>query len=379
MRVLINAANLHQGGGVAVAASVISEAAQLTAAGDVTVLASNAVHRNLEELGAATDRFGSYAVHDMRGLSALWKRAPVDRQDFDAVVNVFGPVYDVPLARGSVMGFAQGWIAFPDNALVQRMAYWSRLRVQAKYFVQSLFFLLPAQLVVEQDSIAAALGSRRILRRKETRVVSNTVDEVFWRPELWEPVSLPGEPTRIRLGVVARNYPHKNLETLGDVRRLLREQHLVESDVFVTLTPEEWAAAPSQFRQEVINIGPLTLPQSASFTSQLDAVVFPTLLECFSATPIEARAVGTPLFSTDLPTIRDTVGDYPTYMDSSDPESMAATVALAVPQLLAARGSPRKALVRQSHGSGMERMQRLLSLTGFQTSTSEAPVAEAAG
>lgn len=327
MRILLNAANLHKGGGVAVAASVIDSLSREVDAASVTVLCSTTVDANLLSLGTDTSTFARYIVHDLQGIKALWRRTPVRATDYDAVLNVFGPVYSLPLARGSTMGFAQGWIAFPDSAAYSVLSWRDRSRARCKYWVQAQFFRLAGVLVVEQEAIRRALSSNRTLGRMTVAVVPNAVDPIFTDPSRWAAVDFGQETRRPRVGVAAGHYVNKNLEVFPSVRRALRELHGIEADFFVTIGPDAWAAMSPEFRSEVTNLGPLTLAQSASFTASLDAVLFPTLLESFSATPIEARAVGTPLIASDLPVVRETVGDYAAYVDPMDIEAMAACLA----------------------------------------------------
>lgn len=337
MRILLNAANLHHGGGVAVASSVVHEVSEHSRAAQFTVVVSTEVDANLSALRCRTSGFGHYAVFDQVGIRGLWHRLPVDRRHFDHVINIFGPVYDVRAARGSTMGFAQPWIAFPRNPMASQLSRPQLLRTRLRHAVQSAFFALADTLVVEQDIVADALRTHPLLRHRRIEVIPNTVDPVFLTPELWDEVALPNEGSGLRLGLVSSNYPHKNLKVLPAVRQALRNAHGIRSTLFVTLPDEQWHTMPPEFRSETVNVGRLTLAQSASFTSQLDAVVLPTLLECFSATPLEAQALGVPLFASDIPAIKVPMGDYPTYIDPLDPEAIARSIAAWV-----AEGKPRR-------------------------------------
>lgn len=337
MRILLNAANLHHGGGVAVASSVIHEVSEHSRAAQLTVVASTEVDANITALRCRKSRFERYEVFDQVGIRGLWRRLPFDARNFDQVINIFGPVYDVRTARGSVMGFAQPWIAFPQNPMARQLSRRQLLRTRLRHAVQSAFFALADTLVVEQDIVADALSTRRLLRRRRIKVIPNTVDPVFLTPELWDDVALPQNGSDLRLGLVSSNYPHKNLEVLPAVRRALRNAHGIRSTFFVTLPDNQWSTMSEDFRSETVNVGRLTLAQSASFTSQLDAVVLPTLLECFSATPLEASTLGVPLFASDIPAIRVPMGDYPRYIDPLDSGAIARTIAAWV-----AEGQPRQ-------------------------------------
>lgn len=372
MRVLVNAANLHRGGGVAVASSVIDSLSRMPdLEEEITVLASTKVARNLAALESPVSSFTDYIVFDMVGFRALWSRLPVNPRDYDAVLNVFGPVYSLALARGSVMGFAQPWIAFPDSAAHRRLGLPRRVRVAAKNAVQKVFFSLARVLVVEQEAVRAALLSRRGLRSRPIAVVPNTVDSIFLDSRRWATVRLPDHGGDLSLGVVAANHPHKNLAVFPEVRHILRTRHGIEASFFVTLSDTEWDELASEMKSEVVNLGSLGIAESAAVTAQLDAVVLPTLLECFSATPIEAMAVGTPLFASDLATISETVGAYAVYFDPEDPADIASKIAHAFPLLTerrAARDTPTQRVpgyrdVDETY-TAEKRARRLLAVVG---------------
>ena len=58
----------------------------------------------------------------------------------------------------------------------------------------------------------------------------------------------------------------------------------------------------------------------------MDAIIFPSLLECFSATPLEAMIMKKPLFASDRGFIKDVCFDFAYYFEPTDPESAAAVI-----------------------------------------------------
>src|SRR5690606_15046068 len=63
------------------------------------------------------------------------------------------------------------------------------------------------------------------------------------------------------------------------------------------------------------------------FYRAMDAVIFPSLLECFSATPLEAMAMEKPLIASDRPFNRDVCSDHAHYFDPMAPDTAADQVA----------------------------------------------------
>ena len=120
---------------------------------------------------------------------------------------------------------------------------------------------------------------------------------------------------------------HKNLACLPALKRALQARHGLQAEFYVTLTDAEWASCSAEFRQSIHNVGALVLAQCPSFYAALDGVVFPSLLECFSAVPLEAMCMRRPLFASDLPFIRDCCHEHANYFDPLDIDAMAQSVA----------------------------------------------------
>lgn len=131
----------------------------------------------------------------------------------------------------------------------------------------------------------------------------------------------------IKLGILSRDYPNKNLSILPQVQSYLKHEYGLEVVFLVTLNEAEWRARSETFRNQVVNVGPLSVAQCPSFYKQLDGVIFPSLLESFSASPIEALTMGLPVFASDRRFVRDTCGEAPVYFDPTDAASIAESIA----------------------------------------------------
>ena len=129
------------------------------------------------------------------------------------------------------MGFAQPWVAYPHNSAYAGLSTRDRLKTRLKYGVVAGFFATADVLVVEQESVREALKRRRLFRGKQIRVVPNVVDSLHFDESRWSRVTLPPRSADLRLGVVSRNYPHKNLGILPDVKRALWDGHGIDGGV----------------------------------------------------------------------------------------------------------------------------------------------------
>ena len=133
--------------------------------------------------------------------------------------------------------------------------------------------------------------------------------------------------TRFSIGFVGRDYPHKNTNLFPQIKKRLHDSHDIDVDFYVTFNATEWAATTEFFRASINNVGVLYSAQCPTFYQQMDAVIFPSFLECFSATPLEALVMEKPLFASDRGFIRDVCGDYAWYFNPENPVEAAHLIA----------------------------------------------------
>lgn len=326
--ILINASNLHNGGGIQVATSVIGELTLLPSLpAGLVVWASDEVNSNLKQIGYDLSTLPAYEVTNSYGLQML--RSPLARrmQNFDAVLTVFGPLYVWKLAAANITGFAQPWIIYPDNEIHLELSWFQRSLTRLKFNLQSIFFRRADHLIVELDHVKTGLLRRNIGTDTSICVVRNCLSSLYLKPETWQSVVIAENEADIRLGFVGRNYPHKNTRIFPALIETLYREYGIRASIQVTFTDEEWATCDETFRSTVSNAGALSVAQCPSFYRSMDAVIFPSLLECFSATPLEAMAMERPLFASDRPFNRDVCAGHAYYFDPLDPADAAAKIA----------------------------------------------------
>lgn len=327
-KILINASNLHNGGGVQVATSFIVELSRLIGClkqYEFTVFVSTLVDSNLSASGIDRNVFKAYSILDVHGLEAINPRIGRMLKGFDLVFTVFGPFYCLIKPRIHVVGFAQPWIIYPDNDVSTALGTSQRLLTRFKFFLQWLFFKREDRLVVELQHVKDRLASVRSFQSGLIDVVSNCVSSVYFDASRWAPVNKMqrSSSSEIRLGFVTRDYPHKNVGILLEVALLLNATSKLKYRFFVTLSDAEWAARSEEFRANIVNVGPISVAQCPSFYKEVDGVIFPSLLECFSATPLEAMVMKKPLFASDRGFVRDCCGDNAIYFDPLDARNIA--------------------------------------------------------
>lgn len=326
---LLNASNLHSGGGVQVAVSFLHELSLLTYCdfSSIQVCVSNEVNEGLLRLKTNTTTFGSYEVVNTYGIKAYFSNLNSMIGNFDVVFTIFGPNYLRVKAKKEIVGFAQLWLLEFDNPISRRMGFFERNALKSKFFIQWLFFLRADHLIVELEHVKRSLVDHRGFDCNKVSVVYNTVSSFYLDSSKWSSISIKKANEQISLGIVTRDYPHKNLAILPIVAEILANNYKLNVHFYTTLNDVEWETKDDYFKQYVSTVGSLIPNQCPSFYEQVDGVVFPSLLECFSATPLEAMVMSKPLFSSDKGFVKDVCGDYSIYFDPEIPEDIAKKIA----------------------------------------------------
>lgn len=325
---LINASNLHGGGGVQVAISFLYE---LTMMGDdfssLHVVASNEVGKGLLRLSANTQVFGDYQICDTFGLQAFNSKLNNRIKNYEVVFTIFGPNYLRVKAKKEILGFAQPWILNFNNPISKNMSFFNRNILRAKFFIQWLFFLPADHYIVELEHVKKGLIKNKSVDEQEISVVYNTVSSLYLEESKWKTICIEKGNEKISLGIVTRDYPHKNIGIFPAVAQILESKHNLKVHFYTTLNENEWAARDEIFKKYVSTVGSLSPDQCPSFYEQIDAVVFPSLLECFSATPLEAMVMTKPLFASDRGFVRGVCAEYAVYFDPLDANDIALKIA----------------------------------------------------
>lgn len=226
-----------------------------------------------------------------------------------------------------MVGFAQPWIIYPDNECYQILPIAQKIKTRLKYRIQAFFFKRADILVVELEHVKDRLVKVLGYPAERIHVVHNCISSIYLDESLWQPLQFPRVDGFLRLGFLGRNYIHKNTAIFPKVAAGLEHSHGIAARFYVTFTEEEWAACNAEFRAVCINVGPLGVAQCPRFYEALDAVFFPSLLECFSATPLEALAMQKPLFASDRPFNRDICAQHAHYFDPLSPTDAAQAIA----------------------------------------------------
>jgi len=295
----------------------------------VVVFVSTAVDCALKAQGFDASQIPEYVVFDVFGIRAFFPKVSKLFVGYDLVFTIFGPLYLSRRVPNHVVGFAQLWILCPENEISTAAGRYAQLRTSLLYKIKWLFFKnLSSRLVVELPHVKSKLVARKGYPDARIDVAFNCVSALYFDRARWAPVNIPPRNAKrvIRIGYPARAYPHKNLKIILDVARILKKLSDVDFQFYVTLQNSEWAEFSSEYRAVINNVGELAPAQCPAFYEAMDGVLFVSLLECFSATPLEAMVMRRPLFASDREFVRDCCGAHAVYVNPLDPQIIAKAI-----------------------------------------------------
>ncbi|MEZ8650766.1 glycosyltransferase [Vibrio splendidus] len=322
-KILINASNLHFGGGVQVASSFINELCSIDPVGiNIDIVCSSKVFENIKFHNSELTQINLTVVdvYGFKGSQLLYNLGV-----YDVCFTIFGPFYGRVPAKKHICGFAQPWIAYDTSLVTNRYSITSKCKLRTKYLVQELLFKKYDALIVETEDVKSKLEEKGF--RNEISVVSNTYARLFDFPEEWAELDTNFVKRKLTLGFIGKSYPHKNLEVLKDVNEHLSKIYNLDVDFLFTLSPDDMAELGLSSVSNFHSVGELTSDQCPNFFRLIDALVFPSLLECFSVSPIEALKMNTIVFASDLSFIRNVYGESMIYIDPLSSTNIAKVIA----------------------------------------------------
>jgi glycosyltransferase involved in cell wall biosynthesis len=316
--VLLNASNLHHGGGVQVASSVCEEACLDPAGHQWSFVVSTRVAENLRPevcRGMAVEivdmrprRLGGGAPRTLREIEA--RVAP------DVCCTVFGPPYWSPRSP-HLCGFADGWFTFRGGAAWRTLGLLARARMWITLEVKRRGLSSRWQYMVETEAARQALATEIKCGPERVHHVPNAVHRCFLEHRR---TRCPREPTSqgagFRILCPSAYYPHKNLESIPRVAAALAARGLREFEFVLTLPVQSmaWeriarAARALGMEGHVRTVGVQPIERCPALYASAHCVFSPSVLETFSGNYAESIIMGRPLVAVDLPAARQLYGD----------------------------------------------------------------------
>ena len=325
LHIMINASSLKVGGGLQVADSICRELYKYPQHQFTVVY-----YKALADCAKAVAQYENVEVVEyetpvdlktvLTGRDKFLDRLVKDKK-IDAVLTIFGPSRWVPCVP-HLSGFALPHLVLQESPYWKQIPFKRLLSVKWKLFMVKYSFSKCADnYFTENPFISERL--QKLFPHKKVFTVTNSANQVFQKPELWDrSIKLP-EFDGITMLTVAANYPHKNLPIIVSVSHYLEENYPDLKFRFVlTIKEQELPDADECAKRHIVFLGPVKIEQVPYLYEQSDIMFLPTLLECFSASYAEAMVMKKPVLTTDLVFARGLCGDAAFYYDAVSPSAL---------------------------------------------------------
>lgn len=235
------------------------------------------------------------------------------------VLSVFGPSYWIPTVN-HLIGYAVPHYLYGESPFFDIISYKERVYFSA---LKILCFINLSKgnsfFWVETNDVKFRLAKFLSINLNRIKVISNTCHSVFYSeiPSSNSKYELYFENVNsIKLITISANYLHKNLNVINSLVPLLKKRKI---DVKFYLTLEKSEFKKFNFDREfVVNLGPVDIVDCPYLYSKSDFLFLPTLLECFSASYVEAMKIGIPILTSNLSFAVDVCGDAAEYFHPLD-------------------------------------------------------------
>lgn len=329
MRLLLNAVNLRAGGGKSVLSNFLRALCEIDHGHEVVGLVPGG--ERLEELSGPRMRIVNGPEIKNASVRPLYERLWVQRQMASIAPDVLFSMGNlaIPAAVPQLLLFHWSYAVYPDSPVWHTMdwrsRYYRRLRLHA--FRRSLRH---ATWIAAQTATARFRLEKLYGLAGRVHVVPNAVSLFDCEDATIEMPGLGrgGSDERVLL-CLTRYYPHKNLEVLVRLARLVRAER-VPMRIVLTISGDQHPRAAQLLAtiereglgEILYNIGPVGMDEVPALYRSVDGMILPTLLESFSGTYVESMHYRVPIFTSDLDFARDVCGDVAYYFDPVDEESL---------------------------------------------------------
>lgn len=255
----------------------------------------------------------------------------------NVVYSLASPSYfsfDAP----EVMRFANAWVTNPNKYANSKLSFFKRLKNELHFLIQKKLMRRCEYFITQSNTVKEGILSIVDTKPENVKVVPNVLPAFF--RDINRSLVLNQENNKgfIYIACVAVPSKHKNLDILPKVIKILREKHSITKAVFLTTIPED-SKSLMQIKNElsslglsdhIINYGYCTQAELVDLYSKCELCFFPSLLETFSATLLEAMFFNLAIVATDLGFNKEVVGDSALYFRPMDAEDAADNIAFLI-------------------------------------------------
>jgi len=321
MRILINFSNIKIGGGIQVALSFIGQLSNFTSKHTFHVVVSDQIFEKIPSNIFSDKSIVVYRytikptiIKALFGKDSFLNKVLIDNKCVKAF-TLFGPSYWRPIVP-HLVGFARPHYVYKDSPIFMRIGFNERIFWLLSEIIHMYSFKHHCDsLVSENEDVSTKLSFRL---KKPVYTVSNTFHQVFDDEYLWLVPEIDFEDNTKYVLTISANYAHKNLSIIPKIIEELLNRNIFNVKFILTINKGEFLS--SEILDEyIIYLGSIPIEKCPLLYRNSDFVFLPSLLECFSATYVEAMKMGKALITSDLPFAKGICKNAAFYVDPLDP------------------------------------------------------------
>jgi len=324
MKILIDNSNLFAGGGIQVAISflydlikqgnehefVVVQSYKIASLVDESIFPSNFSFLHLGKIGILRKR------KEMKNLE--------NQIIPDVIFSVFGPSYHKSNFT-KIVGFAIPHLLYTNSPFFKKLSFLEFLKIRLLSKIKLLAFERNSDKLIFETEDAKEIYKTKYNTTKECYVVNNTLNEVFYHPEKWikRDLNLSG---KFNLLSVTANYPHKNLQIIPEIVKILKNKFSWNDFRFVLTVNKDELGFDEETNKHIVYLGSVPIELIPNLYEQIDVVFMPTLLEVFSTSYLESMFMKKPLLASNMSFARDICGDAAIFCEAMDAECYAKSI-----------------------------------------------------
>jgi glycosyltransferase involved in cell wall biosynthesis len=251
-----------------------------------------------------------------------WLPRLVRRHGIDGVFNFADIV--LPLRVAQVYFFDWSYAVYPKSVIWARMTLRDRWVRRTKLALIRMTLRHATITIAQTETMARRLRAIHGLRHVE--VIPSPVTLSTGGP--LRQISVPAPAGRRLLLCLANYAPHKNIEVLLPLARLLRKNNQ-KFTIVTTLDTRHSSVAglltavtEEGLEAQWINVGRIEPADVPAWFGLCDALLLPTLLESYGLPFVEAMQHRVSILTSDFDFTRDVCGEVAFYFDPMDPVSI---------------------------------------------------------
>ena len=318
MNILLNFSNISKGGGLQVAHSFINFFSEKQDLITTSIVVSHELSKQLDKNVLA--KFENIIVFDNKfkllnvfsGRHFFFDNLVLIHR-VSVVFTLFGPSYWRPNCF-HICGFAKPHYIYTESPFFNTLRITDKIKLQVKKYLQMKSFLRD----VDSFHCETLEVKKRLIKfygvRKPIHVIPNSVNQIFHLSKINR---FNSDDRKFTIVTVSADYPHKNLKIITRIAKVLEPYEDIEF-IVTTLGKNHY--------KNINYIGNVNISDLPQLYAKSSVLLLPTLLECFTATYLEAMISEIPIITTDLAFAKDLCGNAAIYCDALNPDDFAKNI-----------------------------------------------------